>query len=44
LLRSCHMRWRMRCMHRYSFEKNSFPCRSPNVKGQVTRSTKLGRF
>ena len=32
LLRSCHMRWRMRCMHRYSFEKNSFPCRSPNVR------------
>lgn len=32
LLRSCHMRWRRRCMHRYSSEKNSCPCRSPNVK------------
>jgi len=32
LLRSCHMRRRRRWMHRYSFETNSCPCRSPNVK------------
>ena len=32
LLRSCHKRWRRRCMHQYSSEKNSCPCRSPNVK------------
>ena len=32
LLHSCRKRWRRRCMHRYSFEKNSFPCRSPNVR------------
>jgi len=32
LLRSCHKRWRRRCMHRYSSENYSCPCCSPNVK------------
>lgn len=32
LLRSCRKRWHRRCMHRYSSENYSCPCRSPNVK------------